>query len=90
MKQISDDKKREIIKALEEHGANYPCPRCGNKSFALLGGYLSQTVQNDLDSIAIGGLSIPSIVVVCKKCGFLCQHSLGALGLLPSEEVASE
>ena len=26
MKQISDEKKREIIKALEEHGANYPCP----------------------------------------------------------------
>ena len=90
MQQISDEKKQEIIKALEERGAKLPCPRCGNQSFTLIGGYFNQTIQTDLKGMALGGPSVPSVVVVCKRCGYLSQHALGVIGLLPKEEAKNE
>lgn len=84
--EVSQEQKEKIIKALEERGAKLPCPRCGNKSFTLLDGYFNQTIQSELSGIMIGGPSIPSVVVACARCGFLSQHALGALGLLPKEE----
>jgi len=86
MQQIPDDRKQEIIKALENKGARLPCPRCGNQSFTLLDGYFNQTIQTNLVGIVLGGPSIPSVVIACSRCGFLSQHALGALGLLPKGE----
>lgn len=86
MSELSQEQKQKIIKALEEHEARLPCPRCGNQSFMLLGGYFNQTIQTELSSIALGGPSVPSVVTACKRCGFLSQHALGVLGLLPREE----
>lgn len=83
--QMSEVKKKEIIKALDDRGARLPCPRCGNQQFTLIDGYFNQTVQPELKGLVLGGPSIPSVVVACNKCGFLSQHALGALGLLPKE-----
>lgn len=82
---MSAEEKRKIIAALEERGATLPCPRCGNNAFTLLDGYLNQTIQKELKGIVIGGPSVPTIVITCKRCGFLSQHALGILGLLPEE-----
>jgi ribosomal protein L37E len=90
MQPISDGKKQEIIKALEERGAKLPCPRCGNQSFTLIDGYFNQTIQTDLKGMVLGGPSVPSVVVVCNRCGYLSQHALGVLGLLPKEEAKNE
>lgn len=90
---MEKEEKEKIVKALEEHGAILPCPRCGNKNFTLLDGYFNQTVQTDLKNLKnllIGGPSIPSIVIGCSRCGYLSQHSLGVLGLLPIEETKNE
>lgn len=86
MKQISQENKQRIIKALEEKGAKLPCPRCGNNSFMLLDGYFNQTIQTDLKGVVLGGTSVPSVVVICNRCGYFSQHALGALGLLSKEE----
>ncbi len=86
---LTEEQKNLIIKALEERGAKLPCPRCSNTQFTILDGYFNQTLQTELKNISIGGLTIPSIVIGCVKCGFLSQHALGALGLLlPSNEGA--
>jgi len=90
MQQISNEKKQEIIKAIEERGANLPCPRCGNNSFTLLDGYFNQTIQTDLKGMVLGGPSVPSVVVACNRCGYLSQHALGTLLLLPKEETKNE
>jgi predicted nucleic-acid-binding Zn-ribbon protein len=87
MKEISQEEKQKIIRALGERGANRPCPRCGNENFTLVGGYFNQTIQTEAQGIVLGGPSIPSVVVVCSRCGYLSQHALGALGLLPKEKV---
>lgn len=86
MKKLSEDEKKKIITALNDRGATLPCPRCNNNNFTLLDGYLNQTIQTELKGLVIGGPSIPSVVVACNRCGFLSQHALGVLGLLPSEE----
>ena len=85
--QISQEQKKEIIKALEARGANRNCPMCGNKNFAILDGYFQHSLQSTLAGMVIGGPSIPCAVVACTNCGYLSQHALGALGLLPEEEV---
>ncbi|OGH05860.1 MAG: hypothetical protein A2W22_05400 [Candidatus Levybacteria bacterium RBG_16_35_11] len=83
---LAEERKQEIIKALEKQGARLPCPRCGNQQFILIDGYFNQTIQNELQGMLIGGKSIPSVVIACNRCGFLSQHALGILGLLPKEE----
>jgi predicted nucleic-acid-binding Zn-ribbon protein len=82
---MKEDEKQKIIQALEERGAKLPCPRCGNQQFTLVDGYFNQTIQTELKGMVIGGPSVPSIVVVCTRCGYMSQHALGALGLLPKE-----
>jgi hypothetical protein len=86
MPDSSQDQKDAIIKALAERGANHPCPRCGNEAFTLLDGYFNQIIQEQPKGIVLAGRTIPSIVVACKRCGFLSQHAIGVLGLLPKEE----
>ena len=90
MAELSQDQKDRIIKALTERGARLPCPRCGNQNFTLVDGYFNQPIQTELGGLVIGGPSIPSVVVVCTRCGFLSQHALGVLGLLPKEEKEDE
>ena len=74
----------EIAKRLKDKGAVLPCPRCGNKSFFVIDGYFNQTLQEELQGLVIGGHSIPSAIVACGNCGFMSQHALGALDLLPN------
>ena len=87
--EIPTEEKNRIIQALEKAGAILPCPRCGNQTFSLVGGYFNQFVQPKLAGIIIGGPSVPSVAVICDRCGFIAQHALGTLKLLPSKaEVA--
>jgi hypothetical protein len=85
MPEWSQEQKEKIVKALMERGAQSPCPRCGNPNFTLLDGFFNQPIQPELGNIILGGPSIPSVVTVCTHCGFISQHALGALGLLPKE-----
>jgi predicted nucleic-acid-binding Zn-ribbon protein len=86
MKKLEEQDKQKIIKALQDRGATRPCPRCGNSNFTLIDGYFNQTIQTELKGMVIGGPSVPSVVVACNRCGYLSQHALGVLGLLPGEE----
>jgi predicted nucleic-acid-binding Zn-ribbon protein len=91
MGNISPEQMQKIIQKLEQLGAVRPCPRCGNPTFTIMDGFLNQTVQQTLTNLNIGGPSIPSIVVVCNKCGYMSQHSLGVLGFLtPQGELKIE
>ena len=80
---LSPELKQTIAKRLEERGAILPCPRCGSRNFTILDGLFNNSLQTSLSGFIIGGPSIPAAIVACNKCGFLSQHALGALGLLP-------
>lgn len=83
MAEFSDADRKRITEALTRVGAMRACPRCGHGAFTLIDGYFNQPIQTDLGSMVFGGPSIPSVVVACTRCGFMSQHALGVLGLLP-------
>ena len=83
---MNQEEKDNIIRILQERGANLNCPRCGNNNFSLVDGYFNQPLQAQLNNnLVIGGPAIPSVAVVCVRCGFLSQHAIGVLGLLPAQ-----
>jgi ribosomal protein S27AE len=85
MAEISQEERDRIVKVLESKGATKPCPRCGNNSFALVSGYFNHFIQTNLSGVSIGGPGIPTAVVICSNCGWLAEHALGALDLLPKQ-----
>jgi len=90
MPELSEEQKQRIISALEERGAKFPCPRCGNISFVLLDGYQNNPLTSKIGAIVLGGANVPAVIVACARCGWLAQHALGPLGLLPAQEEAKE
>jgi hypothetical protein len=86
MNEFTDVEQQRVAAALDRVGAKLPCPRCANTSFSLIPGYASFQLLPDLNhlgDVVIGGASLPVVIVVCTRCGFLSQHALGSLGLLP-------
>jgi ribosomal protein S27AE len=89
-KKMTPAQAQEVIKALREKGVKLPCPRCGNGHFTLLDGFFNQPVSTADWSPASqamafsSGPTVPSVVTACTRCGFVSQHALGALGLLPT------
>lgn len=57
----------------------------GNKHFIIADGYFNSFLQDNLKNINLSGESIPSIPIICSKCGFISMHALGILGLLPKQ-----
>ena len=90
MERLSEERRAEVVRALEQAGVKLPCPRCSNNEFNLVDGYFMQTLQDSIGRISIGGESIPFVILVCTRCGYIAQHSLGALGLMPKEKVKTE
>jgi hypothetical protein len=77
---FSTAQKEEISRALEGVGATLPCGRCGNKQFSLLDGFFSHPVQSG-PNLVLGGTTVPVVVTVCTRCGFISQHAAALLNL---------
>lgn len=85
---LSAQEKERIAAELSKRGVPRPCPMCGTNQWAMADGYFTNSLQFTLTSMQFGGPSIPTIALVCGNCGFVSQHALGILGILPSEGVA--
>jgi predicted RNA-binding Zn-ribbon protein involved in translation (DUF1610 family) len=83
---LTVEQRKELVAALEKRGVPRACPMCGTNKWALGEGYFSNSLQRDFTSVNLGGIGIPSIPIICSNCGFISQHALGALGLLPKVE----
>jgi len=85
---MTPEQAQEVIQALKTRGVRLPCPRCGYGHFTLLEGFFSQPISG-FPTAASGamafsaGPTVPSVVTACTRCGFLSQHALGVLGLIP-------
>lgn len=90
MDELPLERREEIAKALNDRGAKLPCPRCGNQQFTLLtGGYFLNTYQPELATTRFGGPAVPTAAVACTRCGWIAEHALGVLGLLPPQPSTS-
>ncbi len=78
------DKSRneKIVEALKTRGVTRPCPRCGHLHFDFVAETL-MTIQNDPNVFGVGGQVVPLAIVACSNCGYLSEHALGVLGLMP-------
>lgn len=84
---ISSEEKQKIVVELNKrfNSREIKCPMCGNNHFIIGDGYFNTFMQDDIRNISLGGPSIPSIPIICDKCGFISTHALGVLGLLPKQ-----
>ncbi|MBR4391952.1 MAG: hypothetical protein IKT08_07605 [Bacteroidales bacterium] len=83
---ISQEKKAEIAAKLNEKLTEITCPMCHQHNFIIADGYFVNILHENLDSFKLGGSSIPTISIICSNCGFVSQHALGVLGLLPEKK----
>lgn len=79
---LTETQKKRIIDKFSERKVVIQCPMCRNSSFILADGFFNNIMQFNNVNLQLGGPSIPTIPIVCANCGFVSQHSLGALGLL--------
>lgn len=80
---LSDSEKQKIMLSLVGKINDIKCPMCGNEKFSILDGYVINYLQDEIqNNIMDSKISIPTIMMVCTKCGFISQHALGSLGFL--------
>jgi len=79
---LSIEDKQRIITTVQNVVQNLECPICHNRHFIIADGYFNSSIQGDINGMILGGPSIPSIGIICNKCGFISHHALGVLGLL--------
>jgi hypothetical protein len=73
-----------ITEALAERGVTLPCPRCGDSSWNVLDAYISNALTEDVRKVIVGGPVLPTIAVMCTRCGFLAEHVAAVLELFPN------
>lgn len=82
---LSQEEKQEIANRLNDRIHGLTCPMCHQVGgFIIADGYINNTMQDEIKKIHLGGTSIPTIALICSNCGFISQHALGVLGLLPN------
>lgn len=87
---LTVEEKQRIIEKVQEILPYIECPICHNKHFVIADGYFNTSIQGQLNGMMLGGPSIPSIGLICNKCGFISHHALGVLGLLPEQNDQKE
>lgn len=79
---LPEEIKIKIAEALEKSGLNLPCPRCGNEDFFIADGYIVHILQENSFKHSLEGAGLICVAVICQKCGFISEHSLGTLGIV--------
>jgi hypothetical protein len=79
---LSQGERQRITQKLSKKIENPQCPMCRCRQFILADVYFNHSLQADSKNMSIGGASIPTIAIICSKCGFVSQHAIGVLELL--------
>ena len=80
---MKKDKDKALDRLKRILGNVAECPMCHHKQFQLVEGYISTPIQPDLNGIQIGGPAIPSVAIICTRCGFISQHAVGIINSDP-------
>jgi hypothetical protein len=73
--------KENVTRALAERGVTLPCPRCGDNGWSVLEAYISNSLTQNASKVIVGGSALPTVAVICTKCGFLSEHVATVLEL---------
>lgn len=84
---MDDKEKNRIMRRFMEVIPNPECPMCHGHQFGVVDSYLVNPVTEDYRKPhALVRRSIPTVAIVCAKCGFISQHSMAALRLLNNND----
>lgn len=72
---LSDIERHKILDSVLSKIGSYRCPICGSDQFTIVDGYVATCLQNNTKNITIGSSFLPSVVLVCTKCGFTSFHN---------------
>lgn len=78
-----ESQKEKFLSELSSRAPDMKCPVCGSNEFTFGGGFFAHDLQKTFKERQIGGLSIPTVPISCKNCGFILEFAAGTLGLLP-------
>lgn len=87
---LTKENKQLIVKKIVEKIGYFKCPICHNDSFTIADGYIVNTLQDDLSRIQLGGSFLPSVALVCNKCGFTSIHNAKILGVDINEKIMQD
>jgi predicted Zn-ribbon and HTH transcriptional regulator len=87
---LSVEQKNKIVALLQERKVPQECPMCRRSDWSIGDGFVIQHLHNDYRGMRLDGTSIPSIPIICNKCGFMSYHALGVLGLLEEKSAEEE
>lgn len=79
-----------IMKLLDDKGATNPCHRCNSTDFAVIDEITHLPLQQFISEPEFTNSTLPVALVVCKNCGAVTPHALGAFDLIPEENRYSE
>lgn len=72
--------KAQITQRLNERIGHIECPICHRNTFSLIDGYFISSLQDNPESLIIGGdKGLTSVAIVCINCGFTSFHNVRAL-----------
>ena len=79
-----DEKEKEsVLKRFVEIIPHPECPMCHGHQFSVVDTYPINPVADDYRKPGpLIRRSIPTVAIVCVRCGFISQHSMAAMGLL--------
>lgn len=61
-------------------GEKLTCPMCQHHDFLVIGGYVREDIQTQLNSFVMGSqVALNMAVVVCQNCGFVSYHDINIL-----------
>lgn len=83
-KHLSKEEQDKIIAKFDLIIPHLNCPMCKNSNFVMGDGYFNNVLQFHFNGIALSGPSIPTIPIICQNCGFISQHALKTIDLLPN------
>lgn len=82
---ISTEERTRIVERIRERGALRACPQCGKDEWTVPS-YSAAQLESKPDYLNLMGPHIGTVIMFCNNCGFLSQHSLALLGLIPKPE----
>jgi hypothetical protein len=71
-----------VIQTLQKKGMTGDCPMCKKNAWVVHEVPISLPVYETNGKVTFPGTSMPAAAMICKNCGFMSFHSLGALGLV--------
>lgn len=89
---MNEKEKHEIADRLRLRiGSMVTCPMCHDYQFTILDKYgATQFTEKPPHEHAFSFSSMPVVVLICKKCGFVAQHSVKVLDLSEDDTTGGE